>query len=470
MRARDTFDVACSTFAVVADALAVFAGFMLAVWIRFDSGWLPLFHERTPPRMMYVYGAGVATLLFLFIFRTLGLYARPQYGHFIDKIPRIIRACGLGILLALALAFVIRTEQPFSRIATALALLTVSVLVVIERNILFQSERHWAKHQAQKKNVILLGTGSLAARMKQLLEGEPRRRARIAAYVRMNGEDVDPALPAELVRPSLDELPRLLDQGDVDEVILVNPSSLSHERMVDLILQCERAMAGFQMVPDMFRLLTSKVNVQTMEEVPLLGVGKWPLDIFWNRTLKRVEDVLGASVGLLLSVPIIAVAAVLIKRGSPGPVFYRQDRCGEKGRIFTLYKLRTMPVDAEKASGPVWTAPDDPRRTAVGAFLRRYNLDELPQFWNVLKGDMSLVGPRPERPFFVEQFKDDISRYMWRHVSTPGMTGWAQVNGFRGQTDLRKRIELDLYYLENWSLAFDFKILARTLFNRENAY
>jgi lipopolysaccharide/colanic/teichoic acid biosynthesis glycosyltransferase len=151
-------------------------------------------------------------------------------------------------------------------------------------------------------------------------------------------------------------------------------------------------------------------------------------------------------------------------------VFYKQERCGEKGRTFQLYKLRTMRVDAEAETGPVWASPDDPRRTRVGAILRSYNIDELPQFWNVLKGEMSLVGPRPERPHFVEQFKDDISRYMWRHMYKPGMTGWAQVNGYRGQTDVKKRIELDLWYLENWSLALDFKILARTLFARKNAY
>ena len=172
----------------------------------------------------------------------------------------------------------------------------------------------------------------------------------------------------------------------------------------------------------------------------------------------------------MLTAPIIAIAGVCIKRTSPGPVFYRQERCGETGRPFTIYKLRTMHVDAERQTGPVWAVADDPRRTAVGAYLRRHNLDELPQLWNVLKGDMSLVGPRPERPHFVEQFKEDIGRYMWRHVSKPGMTGWAQVNGLRGHTSIEERIKYDLYYLENWSLAFDVKILLRTVFAGKNAY
>ncbi|MFH0953021.1 MAG: exopolysaccharide biosynthesis polyprenyl glycosylphosphotransferase, partial [Verrucomicrobiota bacterium] len=209
---------------------------------------------------------------------------------------------------------------------------------------------------------------------------------------------------------------------------------------------------------------------QTIDEIPLLGVGKWPLDYFWNRAAKRLEDVTGALIGLVLAAPVIAVAAVAVKSSSRGPVFYRQERCGEGGTLFTIYKLRTMKESAEEETGPVWAAKDDPRRTRVGSFLRAHNIDELPQFWNVLKGEMSLVGPRPERPHFVEQFKDDISRYMWRHVSKPGMTGWAQVNGLRGNTDIRERIKYDLYYLENWSLAFDFKIFVKTFFSRENAY
>jgi len=168
--------------------------------------------------------------------------------------------------------------------------------------------------------------------------------------------------------------------------------------------------------------------------------------------------------------PFLAVVALLIKRDSPGPILYRQERCGENGKPFVLFKFRTMRLDAEAATGPVWAVENDPRRTRIGAFLRRHNLDEIPQLWNVLKGEMSLVGPRPERPCFVEQFKEGITRYMWRHVSKPGITGWAQVNGLRGNTDLQERVKYDLYYLENWSLAFDFKIIVKTFFSRKNAY
>jgi exopolysaccharide biosynthesis polyprenyl glycosylphosphotransferase len=239
---------------------------------------------------------------------------------------------------------------------------------------------------------------------------------------------------------------------------------------LEIILACERNMITFNMVPDMFRIMTGSMDMQTIDDIPLLGVSRWPLDYFWNRILKRIEDICGAFAGLLVIAPFLALVALLVKRSSPGPVFYKQKRCGENGKEFSIYKLRTMRTDAEKETGPVWTIENDPRRTRIGSFLRTTNIDELPQLWNVLRGDMSLIGPRPERPHFVEKFKDDIDRYMWRHVSKPGMTGWAQVNGLRGNTSIEERIKYDLYYLENWSLSFDFKILLRTLTARTNAY
>jgi exopolysaccharide biosynthesis polyprenyl glycosylphosphotransferase len=267
----------------------------------------------------------------------------------------------------------------------------------------------------------------------------------------------------------MQDVPRLLEAHHVNQVILTD-SSLGHDRIVSLILLCEKHIVHFNMVPDLFRILTSSMDVQSLDDIPLLGLGKWPLDFFWNRCMKRIEDVAGATIGLVLLSPLMLITAVAIKLTSPGSVFFRQERCGRDGRMFTIFKLRTMCADAEAATGPVFAVANDPRTTRLGRFLRQYNLDELPQLWNVFRGDMSLIGPRPERPHFVERFREDINRYMWRHVSRPGMTGWAQVNGLRGNTSIEERIKYDLYYLENWSLALDFKILVRTLFARENAY
>lgn len=471
MRMRDTSDVLASCVAVAGDALAIFGGFLLATWLRFDSGWIPLRHDRPPDHLYFYYGwsAALATLLFLFLFQSLQLYVRPQVGTFGNRIPRLIHAIGLGLLLSAALAFAIRTDPPFSRYTVLLSALTITVCVLIERYLLFRWELHQARHGTQTHRVLLAGTNAIAARLKRAIEREPRLRSRILGFLRAGAEAPDPSIAPDQIRGTLDDLATYLDRHEVDQVILTD-TSIGHNRMIELILHCEQELVRFNLVPDLLHVLTGGVDMQTIDDIPLLGVSRWPLDKFWNRLLKRAADVAGALAGLLIFAVPMALIAVLIRRDSPGPILYRQARCGEHGAPFTLIKFRTMRADAEVEGTPAWTVENDPRRTALGAFLRRTNLDELPQLWNVLKGEMSLVGPRPERPHFVERFKEDVDRYMWRHVSKPGMTGWAQINGLRGNTDIRERVKYDLYYLEHWSLAFDFKILVKTFFTRQNAY
>lgn len=474
---RDNFDAFCSILAGLADAGAAFLGVLLAVWIRFDSGLVPLYHrEILPPRVMYVAAALVLAPLLVLIFRQIGLYIRPQLGPFGDKLPRVVRGVSVTLATALALSFVVRPLNwpPYSRTVALIAFFTVLLLVLLERFILFRSELHWARRTAPIRRVLIIGVGDLAARLRRALEREPRLRSRLAGYLLPadpgeRGITLSTAITPKLVKGHIGELEKVMTDEQIDEIILAD-TSVSRPRLTQILFHCERNLVPFWMVPDLYGVLTSRVRVNHISDIPLLGMATWPLDAFWNRVLKRLEDLAGALVGLLLSLPVFLVAAPLIKRSSPGPVFYRQIRCGIAGKPFTILKLRTMPLDAEQETGPVWATPDDPRRTRVGQFLRRWNLDELPQFWNVLMGDMSLVGPRPERPHFVEQFKDDVGHYMTRHVSRPGMTGWAQVNGLRGDTSIEDRVQHDLFYLENWSLSFDLKILLQTFFNRQNAY
>ncbi len=461
-------DALASGMAVAADALAIFGGFSVAIWLRFYSGLIPL--ASHPPHLLFMYGWGafVATILFLILFRQLGLYIRPQLGGFASKIPRLVRASALGILVATALAFAVQHDPPFSRLTVLLSFPLVIFFVTLERYLLFRYEIHLARRTNAVNRVLIVGTDEVAAHLQRSLEHEPRLRSKVIGFLRVNGND-PLAVPAELVCGSADDIEARIENDPPNQLILTD-SRIEHHRIIGIILSCERNMITFNMVPDMFRIMTGSMDMRVVDDIPLLGISRWPLDYFWNRVLKRMEDIAGAVIGLLVAAPILAISAILIKRSSPGPVFYRQERCGENGRPFTIYKLRTMNQDAERETGPVWATDGDPRRTAIGAFLRRHNLDELPQLWNVLTGDMSLCGPRPERPHFVEKFKDDISRYMWRHVSKPGMTGWAQVNGLRGNTSIEERIKYDLYYLENWSLAFDFKILLRTFSASKNAY
>ena len=469
---RDNFNAFCSIVAAGMDALAAFAALHLAVWIRFDADLIPLLNDVMPPRAMYSAAALVLAPLLLVVFRYIGLYERPQLGPFSDKLPKIVRGVAITFAAALALSFVVRVEgwPPYSRYVAAIAAVTTLATVAVERFFLFRIERHFAKHSSAKRKFLVIGTDATAAAVRRNLEGEPRLRARVIGFLYLSQlPPTSPAVPANLVLGPVSDLGQIADSSDADEIILAD-SSLSRERLTDLFFLCERRILPFSMVPDLYGILTSRVRIRQIADTPLLGLAPWPLESFWNRFLKRAEDICGAIVGLLLSAPVLLICAPLVKRSSPGPVFYSQIRCGIDGRPFTIYKLRSMPVDAEAASGPVWATPDDSRRTAFGSFLRKWNIDELPQFWNVLRGDMSLVGPRPERPHFVEQFKVNVGHYMSRHLSRPGMTGWAQVNGLRGNTSIEDRVKHDIWYLEHWSLSLDLKILVQTFFNHSNAY
>jgi exopolysaccharide biosynthesis polyprenyl glycosylphosphotransferase len=464
-------DALTSGLAVLVDALAIFSGFLAATWFRFYSGLIAV--DSIPHRLLFMYGWGAAitTIIFLFIFRSLGLYIRPQQGRFTGRIPRLIRATGLGILITTALAFAIRPEDfpPFSRLTIALSAGFILILVIIERWLLFMLEVHLARKGTNHKRILIIGTDLVAAHLKRGLESDPRLRSTVSGFIETGAGESVPEIQPDQIRGHLDQLEDILDTHPADQIILAD-STMGHQRILEIILAAERNMITFNMVPDIFRIMTGSMDMQTVDDIPLLGISRWPLDTFWNQMLKRSEDILGSFTGLIILAPLFGVIALLIKRSSPGPVFYRQKRCGENGRVFTIYKFRTMQIDAEQATGPVWTVENDPRRTKLGAFLRSTNIDELPQLWNVLRGDMSLIGPRPERPHFVEKFKNDIDRYIWRHASKPGMTGWAQVNGLRGNTSIAERIKYDLYYLENWSLSLDFKILIRTFSAQKNAY
>lgn len=261
----------------------------------------------------------------------------------------------------------------------------------------------------------------------------------------------------------LSAMERLSREGAFDRMIICLPPG-EEEKVHAAILVAEKHNIDLQIVPGLFHFATQRAEVTNLDGVPVLGLHEPPIQGFGG-VLKRLLDLFGAAAGLLLLSPLFLAIAAAVKAGSRGPVFYGQERVGLDNRPFMMWKFRTMRVDAEAAAGPQWATRDDPRKTRIGAFLRKTSLDELPQLWNVLRGEMSLVGPRPERPRFVDEFRESVRGYMKRHRVKAGMTGWAQVNGLRGsETSLEKRIEHDLYYIENWSLLFDLEILFRTIF------
>jgi Undecaprenyl-phosphate glucose phosphotransferase len=270
---------------------------------------------------------------------------------------------------------------------------------------------------------------------------------------------------------TIDDAPEISARESIDHLYVALPPE-QHVRMLELIDSTSREMLDVKVVPDLLQVIALRARLEDLDGIPVININDVPLQGF-NSVVKRAIDIAISSAALLvLAVPFCLIAA-LVKLTSRGPVFYRQERMGLDGKPFMIHKFRSMREDAERESGPVFASHDDPRRTPLGRLLRQTNIDELPQFWNVLKAEMSIVGPRPERPLFVKQFKDRIPQYMLRHKVKAGITGWAQVNGWRGNTSIEKRIEYDLYYIENWSVRLDLKIMWLTVlkgFFQKHAY
>jgi exopolysaccharide biosynthesis polyprenyl glycosylphosphotransferase len=315
-----------------------------------------------------------------------------------------------------------------------------------------------------------VGTGDIARMILQKILWSPELGYDVVGAIANNGSNVETLLGVPVIG-GVRHLRDLIDEHRIEEVVIALPEETSHQEILWLISECERGRVTIRVYPDLFQIMAGPVSIGEMGGVPLLTVR----DIAqqgWRRIMKRMMDIAGAAVGLVFFSPLMMLTAFLIRLESRGPVFYVQERMGLDARSFPMLKFRSMRADAEK-TGPGWTREDDPRRTKIGAFMRRTNLDEVPQFINVLLGQMSLVGPRPERPVYVEQFRRSIPRYMERHREKSGMTGWAQINGLRGDTSIVERTKYDLWYIENWSLFLDVKILIRTimqLFDSPNAY
>ncbi|MCC7517821.1 MAG: undecaprenyl-phosphate glucose phosphotransferase [Verrucomicrobiae bacterium] len=450
---------------LASDAAAMYLAFACA-WIgRFKLGVFSI--QDVPAIGSYLAAVTLWTVVLLAVFQRLGLYNIRVPLPFLAEAARVAQGMTISLAVLFALSFFLRAQYRFSRLTVGIMAVLGIVWLLLLRNALRAS---WGRFLRRRRLLL-----------RSLIVGWGERGAELILHVRQDdnsGREVVGVLseeaPTDLPEGTrwlgrCETLESQLDELDLDEVILATLHFPS--RQISLwILACEQRLVAFRLIPDLFEVLASRMHLDFVSGVPLLGLGDFPLDHPVNRVLKRSLDVTGALVGLACGAPLMLAAAAAIRLESRGRVFYSQERCGREGRPFRMYKLRTMRADAEKESGPVWAKENDPRRTRTGAFLRRFNLDELPQFWNVLKGDMSLVGPRPERPVFVEQFKEEIRHYMPRHAYKPGMTGWAQVNGLRGNTPIEERVRYDLFYFENWSPWFDLRILVATIFSFRNAY
>lgn len=451
---------------VISDFLVLYLCFLGAFWIRFHSA---LFQAPLgiPSLEEYIEAFFIGALIIVFIFKSFGLYNEKKIFKYSREVNLIIKAMSMGIIVLMALTFAHRGYS-YSRLVVIFSWILGILGLSISRYVIGSIEPWLCKIRHEHKKVIIIGTGKSVRNLLYNIKRSPRWGYQVVGFL-SKGESSQKEIDGVPILGDVSNFEEVLEKKRPDEVILA-VTGLSHEEMINLIVKCEKRLVSFKLVPDMFEIITSRVDVFDIDGVSLLGIREFPLEYAWNRFLKRTFDIVGSTIGLVLSSPLYIILSPLVKLTSQGSIFYKQARCGEDGKNFALYKFRTMDKDAEQKTGPVWAKEDDPRCTWLGRWLRKFNIDELPQLVNVFRGDMSLVGPRPERPHFVENFKDDIPRYMSRHLIKSGITGWAQVNGLRGNTPLDERIKYDMYYIENWSLLFDIKILFMTLFIKKNAY
>jgi exopolysaccharide biosynthesis polyprenyl glycosylphosphotransferase len=455
---KDKGTVLFAVLLVVIDMVMMFLAFVFSYYLRLRTEELLPADIGSLGNYLGMIGIQVLTLVGVFFFAK--LYHRQRGLSHVDEFYSVFVAVSVGTIMSVAFnSVIIRNGPDYSRRMIVWSWAFTIVLVTLGR--LLNSRLRWSL-QSQgvgAARVLIVGTGETGRMVLRAIRRSPGLGYEVVGMVSQDSKAEKADVP---VLGTTDELPSLIASEAIDEVIIALPEATSGE-MLPIISDCHRAKVATRVYPSAFQLITSDLSIGHLGGLPLLTVRDTVLR-GWRLTLKRAMDVVGSTVGLVLLSPFLLLLALLIKLDSAGPAFYTQERMGLDEKRFQVIKFRSMKEGAEDETGPVWATKEDPRRTRFGAFLRRFSLDELPQFINVFLGEMSLVGPRPERPMFVEQFKQVIPRYVERHQEKAGMTGWAQVNGLRGDTSIVERTKYDLYYIENWSIFFDLKILIRTAF------
>lgn len=453
------------------DALIVACSYILAWYLKFESIFATKKLGVGVLRMeiyfyaLYFIVPGYVLLYYIFDMYTSKRTARKKF-----EVYGIVKANTTGLLLFIGSLYVV--NQPnFSRSMILIFYALNIVLTVLSRQVLRNLLQYFRRKGYNLKYILLVGYSRAAEEYITRINANPQW----GYVVRGILDDRVPRgtlYKGVKVLGQIENLTIILPENKLDE-IAITLALEDYGRLETIVDWCEKSGVHTKFIPDYNSLIPSKPYTEDLMGLPVINIRYVPLTNTLNWIAKRLVDIMGAAVGLVLVSPIMLITAIAVKLSSPGPVIFKQERIGLHNKPFQMYKFRTMELQKESAEKKAWTVKDDPRVTKVGKFLRRTSLDEFPQLYNILRGDMSLVGPRPERPLFVEKFKEEIPRYMIKHQVRPGLTGWAQINGYRGDTSIRKRIDYDIFYIENWTMGFDIKILFLTIFKgfiNKNAY
>jgi Undecaprenyl-phosphate glucose phosphotransferase len=454
---------------LVSDVAATLVALAAAYFLRFRVEIIPV-TRGIPDIALYYRLFPLIAVLWPIVYYFYGLYQVRRNRSRVEEGLSVLVATGLATLLLAGLATFYRGFS-YSR-AVLVLFFGLDVLLVFAGRTAIRRylEEAW-RHGVGVRHVLVVGAGRLGRAVVEKLHEHPEAGLRAVGFVDDAPQKQKTEFLGVPVLGTTAEAARIVEERGADTVFLALPLE-AHRTMLAVLQEVGRTIADVRVVPDLLQYITFRAGVEDMDGLPVVHLTQVPLT-GWMSLVKRTLDIAASGTALLALSPLCAAIAVAIRSSDGGPVLYRQRRMGLDGRPFDILKFRSMVVGAEDESGPRWASADDARRTRVGAFLRRWSLDELPQLLNVLRGEMSLVGPRPERPEFVREFKEKFPQYMLRHRVRAGITGWAQVHGWRGNTSLSKRIEYDLYYIENWSLALDIKILWMTLrhgLRHRNAY
>ena len=453
---------------VVLDALIIAVSYVLAWWVQFTFVAKP--GEGKLPMQVYMMALLFVVPGYLLLYDAFHLYKPKRVSGRMLEAGNLFLADMVGLLGFIFVLFLVK-ESDFSRGLIFIFTMINFALTLCERNFIRVVLRDIRSRGMNLKHMILVGYSSAAEGYIDRIFANPQWGYQI------DGILDDNSTPGRYyhnvpVIGTTEDVDRILEENDLDE-IAITLGLEEYSKLKRIVASCEKSGVHTQFVPDYTDIIPSRPYTEDLLGLPVVNIRYVPLSDTFNAMIKRLMDIVGSLMCIVLFSPVMLVTAIAIKRTSPGPLIFRQERVGLHNREFRMYKFRSMEVQTASEEKKGWTTRDDPRVTKVGKVIRKTSIDELPQLFNVLKGDMSLIGPRPERPQYVEKFREEIPRYMVKHQVRPGMTGWAQVNGYRGNTSIRKRIEYDIYYIENWSVAFDIKILILTVFKgfiNRNAY